>query len=92
MIWLLVPPLLLLIAFIGYANTTGGIKQLFALVGAPIDVFVNATYGSLFYCELPKEWFLTQRTTRLRSNTGWRGVRAKLFCRFLNWIMKDHCQ
>lgn len=91
MIYIFLPPILLLLAFIGYAKTTGNWQKFFMVIGALIDFVVNITYFSIIFWDIPKEYLLTKRVERLKFNLGWRGKLALLICKLLNYIMPSHC-
>lgn len=44
------------------------------------DVLFNATYGTLFFLEPPREWLFTARVSRWNDTDGWRGKLARWFC------------
>ncbi len=50
-------------------------------IGLFIDFLLHVTLGSLIFFELPKEWLLTQRLSRLiKTDIGWRGDFALWVC------------
>ena len=68
----------------------------FAIMGALLDVIVNATIGTVLFLELPKwrsrEWLFTARLKRWKMYTSWRGKVATWLCEEgLNPIQPDHC-
>ena len=85
-------PITLLSLYIIWARSSGIFKTFLTYIGGLIDVVVNATYGSLVFLELPKEWTLTKRTERLKADAGWRGALAWKLCDLLNYISPNHCK
>lgn len=85
-------PLTLLLLYIGYAKTTGGMNCAFKYVGAVVDLIVNLTWFTLMFLDIPKELLLTNRIERLKMNLGWRGKLALKLCDVLNYFIKDHCK
>lgn len=45
-------------------------------MGLVIDFFVNVCIGSVLFLELPREYTLSARLTRLTKGTGWRATVA----------------
>lgn len=62
------------------------------VIGALIDVVVNVTWFSVIFWERPKEWMLTKRVERLKSDLGYRGKLALLICALLNKYQSGHCK
>jgi len=51
------------------------------LIGYSLDVCVNVSIGTVFFLELPNEWTVTARLTRLKNHdAGWRGIVAAWVC------------
>lgn len=54
------------------------------ILGYAIDIFLNATVGSIIFLELPrydlKEVLFTGRVSRWNDTGGWRGDVARYFC------------
>ncbi|MDE2000563.1 MAG: hypothetical protein KGI52_16730 [Burkholderiales bacterium] len=48
--------------------------------GVLLDALVNLTVCTLLFAELPREWLVTARVTRLERGTGWRQVVASWVC------------
>lgn len=67
------------------------------IIGLFIDVFLNATVGSISFLELPqykeKEWLFTGRVSRWNDSNTWRGKVARWYCNtFLDPFEKGgHC-
>lgn len=53
-------------------------------VGLLLDVFVNLLPCTLLFAEVPREWLVTQRLSRLKSGSGWRQRLAAFMC--ANWL------
>ncbi|MDE2000805.1 MAG: hypothetical protein KGI52_17970 [Burkholderiales bacterium] len=51
--------------------------------GVLLDALVNITVCTLLFAELPREWLVTARVTRLELSAGWRAAVAKWVCRNL---------
>jgi len=93
-------PITLLLIYIAYTKSDGWLKKLLTLVGAIIDLVVNATWFTVLFWQLPpkltewkdlKNWLLTQRVASLKSAGGYRGWLANLICKLLNKFEADHC-
>lgn len=82
-------PITLFIVFIIYAKTN---NKYVMYVGAVIDFIVKITYFTLIFWDIPKEYLLTKRVERLKSNAGWRGKLANILCALLNKIQQNHCK
>ena len=50
------------------------------IVGYLFDVLVNIFVITLVFVELPHEWTVTARLSRLKYTAGWRAKLAKWFC------------
>jgi hypothetical protein len=50
------------------------------IVGIILDVYCNLIPLSLIMLEIPKEWTVSARVTRLSMTGGWRGDAARWFC------------
>jgi hypothetical protein len=61
------------------------------IIGALLDVAVNVTWFSVIFWERPKEWMLTKRVERLKSDLGYRGKLALWICELLNKFQAGHC-
>ena len=48
--------------------------------GVLLDALVNVTVCTLLFAELPREWLVTERVTRLERSGGWRQVVASWVC------------
>ena len=53
------------------------------VVGVLLDVLTNALLGTLYFRELPREWLLTERLTKLKLGTGWRSRHAFWICKHM---------
>jgi hypothetical protein len=55
------------------------------IVGYPIDIIYNLTYGTIMFWSMPRkgEWTLTARMQRLVHRHDWRGSIARFICRYL---------
>ena len=57
------------------------------IIGLLIDVFLNATVGTIIFIEPPrydkKEWLFTGRVSRWNDTGGWRGDLARYICSHL---------
>ena len=53
------------------------------ITGVLLDVLTNAILGTLYFRELPREWLLTTRLTRLKLGTGWRSIHAFWICKHM---------
>jgi len=53
------------------------------ILGLFIDVFLNATVGTIIFIEPPKEWLFTGRVSRWNDTGGWRGKLARGICNHL---------
>lgn len=42
------------------------------ILGLLLDFFVNVVFASIIFVEIPKEWTVSARLTRLSSGSGWR--------------------
>jgi len=66
-------------------------------LGFGIDVFLNATVGTIIFLELPrydiKEVLFTGRVSRWNDDKGWKGATARYFCKtFLDpFDIGGHC-
>ena len=60
--------------------------------GAVLDFIVNVTWFTVIFADIPKEYLLTKRIERLKSNAGWRGKLANMLCALLNKIQQNHCK
>lgn len=53
-------------------------------VGLALDVFVNVVFCTLLFAEVPREWLVTRRLSRLKRAGGWRGRIAAFMC--VHWL------
>jgi hypothetical protein len=51
--------------------------------GLFLDALANIVVMTIILFELPREWLVTPRVTRLKGDPGWRGDVARWFCRTL---------
>jgi hypothetical protein len=93
MIWIF-NPITLLLVYIAYSKCSKGSVPYYiaVLIGVPIDFVVNVTWFSVIFWELPKEWLLTKRVSRLKVKDGYRGKLAGLICKLLNYFQPEHCK
>lgn len=54
-----------------------------AIVGYLFDILVNIFVITLVFIELPHEWTVTARLSRLKNTSGWRASMANWFCKNL---------
>lgn len=48
--------------------------------GYALDVIVNLLIASVLFAEIPREWLVTDRLTRLHDRSDWRGHLARWIC------------
>lgn len=53
------------------------------VVGLLLDVFVNWFVFTFVFLELPQEWLVTMRLSRLKKHNTWRGKLAGWLCKHL---------
>lgn len=86
---MIINPITLLVVFYIYAKTNNKYVMYF---GAVLDFVVNVTWFTVIFADIPKEYLLTKRIERLKSNAGWRGKLANMLCALLNKIQQNHCK
>lgn len=61
-------------------------------VGLALDVFVNIAFCTLLFIEVPREWLVTRRLSRLKRGDGWRQRIAAFMCeRWLDPLDPSGC-
>lgn len=69
------------------SNRMGPLMKYMALpalfVGLVLDVAVNVVICTLVFLELPQEWLVTMRLSRLKKRNTWRGKLAGWLCKHL---------
>jgi hypothetical protein len=49
-------------------------------IGLTLDCLVNLVIGTLIFCEIPQEWTVSARVSRLEKTDGWRSKVAHWIC------------
>ncbi len=62
------------------------------LFGAIVDITFNLTWATIIFWQWPDETFFTQRVSKNKSLTGYRGKLATIICNQLNKYAPNHCK
>lgn len=62
------------------SDTQRAFAMLIYYPGLLLDALVNIFVLTFVMLELPREWLVTPRVSRLKNDTGWRGIIARWLC------------